>query len=523
MASTSTNPAPMLNRKQSFLAGGMGLIFAIAVAKFFLHLYFNNRYGVFRDEFNYMACGARLAWGYVDQPPLIPFLVRVSRELFGDSLRSIRLVPALASSITLVQTALLARRLGGRSYALLLAAVAYLASPQFLSNGSLLTTNCLEPLLWMACVDCALLAIQRNQPKYWLWFGIVAGIGMQEKYSISVLGFGIVVGLLLTPERRFLWNRWIWLGGLAALTIFLPNLLWNVHYHFPFVELMQNIKASGRDVILSPGEYFAQQILIMNPLTALLWIPGTAALILWPPLKPYRAIAWAYLAALSVFVVLHGKNYYLAPIYPVLMAAGAVLLERLIEGWRQPWLKPALAAVLIAAGAVLAPVVIPVFTPERFLAYMSKLPVQAPRQEHSHMRAPLPQHYADQFGWQEMVAKVNEAWQRIPLAERADCGILGQNYGQAGAVDFFGPRYGLPPAISAHQTYFLWGPRGYSGNCLIVIDDTKETLESKFESVEYVGESDNPFALERHTPVFIVKRAKFGSLAAVWPELKFWD
>jgi hypothetical protein len=161
--------------------------------------------------------------------------------------------------------------------------------------------------------------------------------------------------------------------------------------------------------------------------------------------------------------------------------------------------------------------------PDQFLAYMSKLPIKAPRSEHSHEHAPLPQHYADQFGWQEMVAEVNVAWQRIPADERRDCGIFAQDYGQAGAIDFFGRRYGLPPALSGHQTYFLWGPRAYSGNCLIVLDDRKEVLERKFESVEYVGESDNPYALERHIRVFIVKRARFGSLAAIWPRVKNWD
>jgi hypothetical protein len=523
MTSSATISLRPFGEKESLLAGGMGIVLAIAAARFALLLYFNDRYGYFRDEFDYMACGNHLAWGYVDQPPLVPFLVRMCREIFGDSLRSVRLVPALASSITVIQTALLARELGGRSYALVLAALAYLVSPQFLSNGSLLTTNCLEPLLWMACAYFALLAAKRNEPRYWLWFGVVAGIGMLEKYSISVLGFGIVIGLLLTPERRFLWNRWIWLGGLVSLVIFLPNLVWNIRNHFPFVELMHNIRAGGRNVALSPGEFFAQQIVIMNPVTAPLWMAGAAALLVSFRFKPYRMLGWAYLAELGVFIVLHGKNYYLAPIYPVLMAAGAVVTEASIERWRQSWVKPALAALLLAGGAALAPVVIPIFPPDRFLAYMSKLPIKAPRQEHSHERAPLPQHYADQFGWPELAAKVNEAWQRIPAEERNDCGIFAQNYGQAGAIDFFGRRYGLPPVLSGNQSYFLWGPRGYSGNCMIVVGDVSEVLEGEFGHVEYVGESDHPYALERHIQVFIAKRAKFGSLAAIWPRLKRWN
>jgi hypothetical protein len=224
-----------------------------------------------------------------------------------------------------------------------------------------------------------------------------------------------------------------------------------------------------------------------------------------------------------VFVVLNGKNYYLGPIYAAYFAASAVVIENLIERWRQAWLKPALAGLILAAGAWLAPIVMPVLPVDQFISYMEKLPFKIPRSEHSHMRALLPQHYADQFGWEEIVAKVNQAYTRLSLEERPGCGIFAQDYGQAGAIDFLGRRYGLPPALSGHQTFFLWGPRGYSGNCLIVLDDRPERLEGYFEHVEYVGKSaDNPYALEREIPVFICRGAKFGSLAEVWPQLKKW-
>ncbi len=199
----TTDPAPALdNQRQSFLADGMLTVLFLAFANFLLHLYFNNRYGYFRDEFDYMACGDHLAWGYVDQPPLVPFLVKISRLVLGDSLRSIRIVPALATSAAVILTAMIARELGGRRFALALSALAFIAVPIYLSDGSLLTTNCLEPLLWMGCVYFAILAIKRDDPRYWLWFGVVAGIGLEEKYSIAVLGLGIVVGLLLTEQRR---------------------------------------------------------------------------------------------------------------------------------------------------------------------------------------------------------------------------------------------------------------------------------------------------------------------------------
>jgi len=223
------------------------------------------------------------------------------------------------------------------------------------------------------------------------------------------------------------------------------------------------------------------------------------------------------------FVVLKGKNYYLAPIYPMLLAAGAVVIENLIERTRQFWLKPAMIVVLLVGGAWFAPLVVPVLSVDQFIAYMHKLPFDVPRSEHSHERAVLPQHYADQFGWEEITAKTAEAWSKLSAEEKTDCGIFAQDYGQAGAIDFFGKRYGLPPALSGHQTYYLWGPRGYSGQCMIVLDDDKETLEQLFEHVEFVGTSaDNPYALEREISVWICKGSKFGSLDQLWPKVKKW-
>ena len=506
----------------------MLIVLLLALANFLLHLYFNHRYGYFRDEFNYMACGDHLAWGYLDHPPLIPFLIRLSRLLLGDSLRSIRFIPALASSLLIVQTAAIARELGGRRYALLLSAICALIAPQYLSNGSLLGTNCLEPNLWMGCAYFAILAIQRNDPRYWLWFGVVAGIGLEEKYSIALFGLGIVVGLLLTEQRRVFLNKWIWLGGFAALLIFLPNVLWNIKYDWPFLQLIRAIRAEGRDVVLGPFSYFFQQTLLVNPLTAPIWLVGFFALLFSMRLKPYRALGWCYVVCYTAFFLLHGKNYYLAPVYPMLLASGAVVVEPAIHRAENvsphcQGLKLAIVLVLLASGAHLAPVVVPVLSPDGFLAYTKYLPFKLPVMEHSHARAALPQWYSDQFGWKEIADEAAVAWNRIPAAERRDCGIFAQDYGQAGAIDFFGRRQGLPPALSGHQTYFLWGPRGYSGNCMIVLDDRREVLERLWEHVEYVGTSaDNPYALEKQIDVFLCKGAKFGTLTQLWPQLKRW-
>src|SRR5258707_6046914 len=208
----TTDQAPALeNQRQPFLADGMLIVLFLALANFLLHLYFNNRYGYFRDEFDYMACGDHLAWGYVDQPPLVPFLIRISRLLLGDSLRSIRIIPALATSAAVILTAMIARDLGGRRFAVVLSALAFIAVPMYLNDGSVMTTNCLEPLLWMGCVYFAILAIKRDDPRYWLWFGVVAGFGLGEEKSDCRLWFRIVVGRFLVERRRVFTRKWIWL------------------------------------------------------------------------------------------------------------------------------------------------------------------------------------------------------------------------------------------------------------------------------------------------------------------------
>ena len=516
------------NEKVSPFNGAMAIVWGIALAKLVFHIYFNNRYGYFRDEFDYMSCGDHLQWGYVDQPPLIPFLIHVCRAVFGDSLRSVRLIPAVASSLLVVQSGVLARELGGRRYAILLSAICSVVDPQYLSNGGLLGTNCLEPNLWMGCVYFLILAVQRNDPRYWLWFGVVAGFGLEEKYSIAVFGFGIVVGLQLTEQRRAFLNKWIWLGGIAAFLIFLPNLLWNIHYHWPFVQLMRAIKAEGRDVVWGPIQFFLQQMLVSNPLNAPIWLAGLFALLFWKRLRPYRVLGWAYLVSYAVFFVLHGKNYYLAPIYPMLLAAGAVILENVLDrpetgGPRLQWVKRAVVITLLINGVYLAPIVVPILSPEHFLAYAKTLPFKLPVNEYSHARAALPQWYADQFGWKEIADEAEVAWNRIPVDQRGDCAIFAQDYGQAGAVDFFGRARGLPPALSGDRTYFLWGPRGNSGNCMIVLGDRKDRLEQLFNQVDFVGLSaDNPWALETGISVNICKGAKFGTLSQLWPQLKRW-
>lgn len=511
--------APTYNVNTRYTAA---VILFFGAVELILHLLVNGRYSYFRDELYYIACSKHLAWGYVDQPPLIALTVRISRMLFGDSLVGLRLFATLAMIAVIALAILIARELGGGRFSLWLTGLCVLFGPIWLNLGYIMTMNAYEHVVWTAGAYLVVRYINTRDPRFWLWFGVVCGIGLQAKYSVSVFGAGVVVALLLTRERRVFMNKWIWLGGVAAFLIFLPNLLWNIHYHWPFVQLMHNLRDSGRDVVLSPARFMFEQILIALPMSFPVWLAGLVWCLFSERGKQYRVLAFTFLFIVLTFMVMHGKNYYSTPIYPAMFAAGAVALDEWLNGKLRAigW---ALAALIVVMGVLLAPMTVPVFNIEEMLQYIEKSPVKPPHSEHSHERSPLPQVYADQFGWQEVAQGAAVAWNQVPESERQDCAVFGQDYGVAGAIDFYGPQYGLPAALSGHQNYWIWGPRNYSGNCMIVIGDRTERLKELFNDVQLVTvTAPNKYGLETELGIHLCHGAKFGSLQKVWPELKRW-
>jgi len=238
----------------------------------------------------------------------------------------------------------------------------------------------------------------------------------------------------------------------------------------------------------------------------------------------FRVLGWAYLVVLAVFMVLHGKNYYSTPAYPMLFAAGGVALESALHRIKMPVIGNAYAIILLAAGAWICPMLVPVLPIDDYLAYQEKYLFKPPAAEHSHMRSPLPQTYSDQFGWEEIVEATAYAYHKLPVEEQKDCAIFAQDYGSAGAIDFFGPQYGLPKVLSGHQSYFLWGPRNYTGQCMIVLADRRERLQELFERVDYVTTSaSNEYALEQQLPVYICHGLRSGSLQQAWHFVKKWN
>jgi len=497
------------------------IILCLSAAKLLVHLYAGRHYGYFVDELYYLACSRHLDWGYVDQPPLIVLSTWLVRLLIGDSLPAIRLLPALAGAAEVALTALIARELGGNRWAQGMAAVAVLAAPAILGVDNLLTMNAFEPLFWMGCAWLVLRMIRTGNRRLWVWFGVLAGFGLENKYSMLIFGAGLILGLLLTPQRRLLRGPWLWIGGGIAFLLFLPNLLWNIQHHFPFLELQANIRRSGRDVPLTPVAFFVQETLAMNPLALPLWLAGLGFYFFSKTAKPFRALGWAWAFAAAVIVALSPRIYYLFPAFPVLFAGGAVRTGAWFE--RQPvWRRLAWPAAMLASAAVLAPLAIPVLPPETYIRYTQALHLAPPAIE-THRLGPLPQIFADQFGWEEMTQTVAQVYNGLPPELRAQTAIFGQNYGEAGAIDHFGPKYGLPPAISGHQTYFLWGARGFTGESMIVMNDRQAVLESLFTDVRKVARVDHPYSMPyRHFDVFYCRGLK-QPMSQLWPRVKRWD
>jgi hypothetical protein len=504
-------------RAELVLIGGLTLV------TFVLHLVFYKGYGFFRDELYFIVCGNHLDWGYVDQPPGVPFIAWASRHILGDTLFAIRFVPMLFAAAQVMFTGLIVRVMGGGRYAILLASLAILAAPMYF--GSYLNTDMVMLTGWAACSYVVVRIMAGGSPKLWLWFGLAAGLSLQGKHEMAFFGFALLVGLLLSPQRKMLLSPWLYAGGAVALVIILPNIIWEIRHNWATLELLQNIAHSRKNVVLGPVDYFKTNILFLSPLSFPIWFVGILWCLFAKAGRAFRAMGWMWIVAFTVFILLKGKAYYLAPVYPALFAAGSVVISQWLSKpgeWRRV-LKPAYATLVILFGILLWPFAMPMMSVEKFIAYEQALHVTPTKTETMHLDQ-LPQQYADMFGWREMAAAVARAYETIPLSERGKCGVFGQDYGQAAAIDYFGRQNGLPHAISGHQNYWLWGPAPYTGECLIVLDDTRENLDKLFTSVVFAGETYQQYAIpyENHLPIWICRGSKFGKMEDLWPKVKKW-
>lgn len=494
----------------------------LAAAVVALQMLTNGRYGYFRDELYFLACGDHLAWGYVDFAPLVALVTRVSRMVLGDSLHALRFLPALAQGLEILITGLIARELGGKRFAVLLSSVCVAVAPVILGNATRLSMNPFEALFWMGGAYFLLRAINTENPRLLLWCGVFLGFGLENKHSTAFFIASLGVALVLSPTRRLLLDKWFWLGAGIALLIFLPNLLWQYTNHFPTLEALSNVRKTHKNIELPPLPFLRQQIMMLLPLSAAVWIPGLAYLLFSARMRTFRFLAFTYLIILAVMMRLHGKDYYLAPIYPMLFAAGGAVWEIVVSRRWLGWLKYALPAGILVLGIVAVPLNVPVLPPDKIVPYMNALGVGISRTE-THDSGPLPQHFGDEFGWQEMVAATAKVYNALPEDIRAKTGILAGTYGDAGAIDFFGARYGLPKSISPHQNYYLWGPRNYTGESLILLHYSLADAQRSCESVQ-IGPTLSPqYGMqEEHFTILVCRNSKM-PLSEAWPLLKVWN
>lgn len=491
-----------------------------ALAVFVVHLGANPHYGFFRDELYFIICGRHPQWGYVDQPPVVPLLAALT-QVFGHSLVLLRAVPALFVAGGVYVTCLLALEFGGGTFALGFAALVFFFTPVLTSFGMKVGTDEVGLLVWPLIGLGVVRIVRGADERWWLAVGALAGIGLESKYSVAFFVAALVAGLLLTPQRAMLRDRWFAAGAAMMLLIALPNLMWQSHYGFPMLELLRNGQ-NGKNTLPSVPLYLAQELFITNPLLAAAWVMGLGWLLRTPP---FRFLGYAYVLLIVEMLAFHGKHYYPANIYPILIAAGAIPIEAWTRGWR--FARVAVAAYTVAAGVTMIPDVLPVLPENAYIAYSrarerifhvsSKL-TQTERGREDNL---LPGDWADMHGWPEMAAAAKAAYDSLAPDERRRAVVFAGNYGEASAVAFFAPDV---PVISEHNQFWLWGPQGHDGSVLVQINGSCFRSDRLYASRTLVAKLADRYAVnaESDIPIWIC-RAPNRTLARMWPDLKTYE
>jgi 4-amino-4-deoxy-L-arabinose transferase-like glycosyltransferase len=495
------------------------LVLVQAAIKLVVHLTVNLRtpYGVHRDELLYLAMGRHLKlWG-MDFPPGIAIVAEVSRTLLGDSLLAIRIFPALFGVGVLVLAALIARELGGGRVAQGLAAFCVLTSPLFLRSANLLQPGVMDQLIWTAALYVLVRLCRGYGPGGWLLLGLLLGLGLLTKFSVVFIGLAITAGVVLSPLRGALLTPWPWVGFAIALVLGAPSLVGQVRLDFPVFAQLADLRSSqlGR---IGPVEFLLGQLL-WGPAT-LLALVGLYGLLAAPTFQPFRALGWSCLAALLVLLLLQGKSYYAGPIHPSLFAAGAVLFERAARGLLGEILQVATVAVLFAFAVVTLPLGLPILPPPAMARYARALGVEAAVRTNTGDVGMLPQDYADMLGWEEQVAAVARVYHALPPGEQSRAVVVAGNYGEAGALDYYGPRYGLPRVVSPAGSYWFFGPGERPGDVVITIGVSAGDLRQYFDSVATADTVTHPWAVEEERELAInVATGPRTTLQRLWPSL----
>jgi 4-amino-4-deoxy-L-arabinose transferase-like glycosyltransferase len=483
-----------------------------------LHLAVANRYDLFRDELYFIVCGQHPQFGYADQPPLVPLLAAAGYAA-GEQTWIVRL-PAVAAAAALVWFVVaFVRLLGGGNGAAWVAGIAAATAPVLMGLTATLNTTTFEPLAWTLVAYALARAALLDDRRALVWGGAVAGVAMEAKYAIPLWLIALFAGIVAAGPRELLRRRELWLGITLAALIALPSVLWQAAHGWPFAELVHN--AGLKDVATPPLAFAINQIVVLNPLFAPLWIAGLCAPFALRDLRALRFVPLACAIVAVAIVAGRGKDYYLAPIYPVLFALGSVALARAVR----PAFTPALAAyvaVAVALSAIAAPVALPILDPPQLGAYMRALHLQPQAQERSDTTATLPPAFQDMLGWHTFVAQVARAYARIPAGERPRTSILVGNYGEAAAIDLYGPAYGLPPALSGHNQYGLWGERGQTPRNLLRVQHDPANLAPYCRRMHVLDTTSATYARDfENGQAIAFCGGLHPALGTLWPEVRF--
>ena len=480
------------------------------------------QYGWFRDELYYVSCAKRLAWGYVDHPPLSIAVLAAWRAIVGDSLVGMRLVPLAAHLIVVWLTMRLARRLGGGAFAQVLAGVGALTSLVYLGGTHQYSMNALDLVLWLLAAMALLRALERERLADWAWLGAVVGAGLLNKLSMLWCVGGLVLGVLVSRRRRVLATPGPWLAGALAAAMFAPHVAWQVAHGWPTLEFMRNATSHKMVASSFPGFLFGQ-VLVMNPLVAPIWLAGLVRGLRGRAGDLGLVLAVQYVAVFALLVIVRtARADYLAPAYPGLLALGAVAIERATSApGRKAW-KVAAVALPLAGMLALLPFALPVLPPDAFVRYQAALGRKPAAVEH-HRMGVLPQCYADMFGWPEFADSVARAAATLTPEERRRAIVIVDNYGEAGALEMFGNGR-LPRIASQHNTWYLWGPPAWDQSVAIFVGRDSAEVAEECDTVRVVGIAGHPLAMpyERDMPIVIARHFR-PDLAAAWKQGKHYE
>lgn len=481
------------------------IILVMVGIKLTFHFLTSGNYELHRDALLYVSLGDHPGWGYASVPPSIGILANISRFLFGDSLFGIRFFPAIAGGLSMFLVALLVREFGGKSFALLVGCTAYLFSVAYLRTNSLFQPVAFNQFYWLLSYYLLIRLVKSGKTTTWIWIGVVWGLAILNKYSIAFFALAAVGGMLISDQRKLLFN-WHFLTGMTAgFLIFLPNLIWQYNHNWPVVRHLTELRETQL-VYVNLGDFIFMQFL-MNAHALLVWIAGLIIVFTKRGMERFRFISYSFFLCLVILMIFRGKAYYTLGLYPVLFAAGAVALE----DWfvRRIYFLRYVAMVLIIGTALpFIPLSAPLLPQDRLVGYsawVSKIIGPGLITWEDGVVHEIPQDFADMTGWKQLADITTAAFNTLSQQEKEKCMIYAPNYGRAAAISFYGKPLGLPEPVSFNDAFLLWAPDEFKESVLIYVDRDTANISNGFESIELYGKVNDPYFRENGIPVYICR------------------